>query len=156
MIRFRLPGTAWFQWVRNLPLRIGVVTGVYLTAVMVGGLLAANRLPLLESFADIRNWACRLLFALVMLVPICSFLRAPWNMFASGLTAWVLFSLAYAVAGRFFEGLYTRFFTAFHMFIIGASLYAVVAVAVWVVWLVKAMRTHLPAHERGRAYRKAE
>jgi hypothetical protein len=154
MNRVSLPGAAWLGWLKNRPLRLGVLTGVYLTAVMTVALLVANRLPLLEGFADIRNWTCRLVFAVVMLIPIGAFLRSPWSLCSSGLSAWLLFSLAYAAAGRIFLFLHTRFFSSFHVFMLGALFYSVVAVALWVVQLITVLRTHLT--HPGRAYHKAE
>jgi hypothetical protein len=151
-----LPGIAWLGWLKNLPLRIGVLTGVYLTTIMAVALIVANRVPYLDGFAGIRNRACFALFALVAIVPACSFLRRPWHLFISGLTAWLVFSLAYAGAGRIFVSLFTRLRSPFNLFMIGAMFYGLVAVAVWLVHLIAAMRSHLAAHEHGRAYHKAE
>lgn len=154
MIRVSLPGVAWLKWLKNFHLRIGALTGVYLTAIMTVALLVANRLPFLDRFAEVRNLVCYALFALVALVPVCSCLRKPWQLFTSGLTAWLLFSLSYAGAGRIFALLFTRLRSPFNVFIVGAMFYGLVAVAAWVVRLIAAMRTHLAHH--GRAYHKAE
>ena len=156
MIRVSLPGVAWLDWLKNLPLRIGVLTGLYLTAIMAAALIVANRMPSLDVFAEIRNWSCYALFALIMIVPVCTFLRKPWHLFTSGLTAWLLFSLAYAGAGRIFIFLFTRLRSPFNVFMIGAMFYGLVAVAVWLVHLIAAMRSHMAAHGHVRALRKAE
>ena|ERR1700693_406780 len=150
-----LPGVAWLGWLKNLPLRIGVLSGAYLTATMAVALIVANRLPALDGFAAVRNTTCYAMFGLFAIVPVCTFLRRPWHLFKSGLTAWLLFSLAYAGAGRIFVFLFTRLRTPFNVFLIGAMFYALVAVAVWLVHLIAAMRSHL-AHEHGRTLRKAE
>lgn len=150
-----LPGITWLGWLKNLPLRIGVLTGTYLTAIMAVSLIVANRMPFLDGFAAVRNDACRALFVLVAIVPACTFLRRPWHLFKSGLTAWLLFSLAYAGAGHIFDSLFTRLRPPFNVFMIGAGFYGLVAVAAWVVHLILAMRSHL-AQESGRALRKAE
>lgn len=68
-----LPGTAWLRWLKHRPLRLGLLTGIYLTAVMMVALLAANRLPTLEAYADLRNWICGSLFVLVALIPVATF-----------------------------------------------------------------------------------
>ncbi len=154
MIRVSLPGAAWLKWLKNRSLRIGLLTGVYLTAIMAGALIVANRMPFLDRFAEIRNLACYALFALVALVPVCTFLRKPWHLFTSGLTAWLFFSLAYAGAGQIFVFLFTRLRSPFNLFMIGATFFGLVAVAVWVVQLIAALRTHLAHH--GRAYHKVE
>lgn len=150
-----LPGIAWLGWLKNLPLRVGVLTGVYLTTIMAVALIVANRLPFLDIFAEIRNWACYALFGIVAMVPACIFLRRPWHLFTSGLTAWLLFSLAYVGAGHIFAYLFTRLRPPFNVFMIGAMFYGLVAVAAWLVHLIAAMRSHL-AQEHGRALHKAE
>ena len=128
----QLPGSKWFHWLRNLTLRVGVLTGVYLTAVMVVAVLAANRLPFLENLAMLRNLAAYTVFVLVMIVPIGCFLRRPLQMFASGLLGWLLFSLAYQAMGLFFLNLHARLRYPFNVFMLGAIVYAVVAATAWV------------------------
>ena len=128
-----LPGAAWFRWLKHRPLRIGVLTGIYLSAVMAIALFCANRVPSLEPYADLRNWICNSLFILVALIPIATFLRSPWALFISAISGWLVFSLSYGLAGLFFENLQTRMNkTTFHMFMLGAGTYAVVAVFIWV------------------------
>jgi len=142
-----LPGAAWLKWLRNLPLRIGVLTGIYLTVVMVAGLLAANRLPELEVFADLRNWSCGVLFILIALIPVATFRRRPWSLFTSAASGWLVFSLAYWVAGIYFEHLHTRLNKSpFHVFLLGLGSYAVVAVALWVAEMTSAVLEHGIAH----------
>ncbi len=136
MTHHQLPGSRWFQWIRNLTVRVGVLTGVYLSLVMTVALLAANRLPLLEPVAEIRNWAARIAFALIMVVPVCTFFRNPARMIAAAGLGWGIFSLAYAGAGVIFDLLHQRFFSTFHLFILGMSLYGVMAVASWVATLI--------------------
>jgi hypothetical protein len=148
MVPTHLPGAPWLLWLKNQPLRIGVLTGIYLTAVMTVALFTANRVPWLDGYADLRNWACRIVFLLIALIPVGTFLRVPWNLFSSGASAWLLFTLNYAVAGRYFENLHTRLsITSFHMFLLGAGIYAVVAVAIWVAGTARLAVEHLLAHE---------
>ena len=139
----RLPGSAWFAWLRNLTLRVGVLTGVYLSAVMIVALLAANRVHFLEDFAEIRNAVCSVLFALVVLVPIACFLRAPARLFLSGVTGWLLFALCYWFVGIWFERLHSRFHRPLNVFMLGAVFYGVVAVASWV-WSMVVQARHRP------------
>jgi len=147
-----LPGAAWLRWLKNPPLRTGVLTGIYLTVVMTAALLCANRLPELEPYADLRNWICGSVFILIALIPIATFRRAPWALFTSAVTGWFIFSLAYGVAGIFFENLQSRLNkTAFHMFMLGAGCYAVVAVALWVGHMTRAVLTHGIAQPHHRA-----
>jgi len=143
----QLPGSVWLRWLRNPPLRTGVLCGLYLAGVMAVALLAANRLPALEPFADLRNWICRGVFLIFSLVPVGAFFRAPWRLFLSGATGWLVFTLGYAVAGIFFDNLHTRLnITTFHMFLLGAGSYAVVAVALWVAESAKLAIAHALVH----------
>lgn len=147
----RLPGVAWLRWLKNLPLRIGVLTGIYLTAVMTAALLCANRIPELEPYADLRNWICSSLFILVALIPVATFRRAPWALFTSAVSGWLIFSLGYGVAGMFFENLQSRLNkSTFHMFMLGAGCYAVVAVAIWVGEMTRVVLAHGFAHPHHR------
>lgn len=127
-----LPGAKWFHWLRNITLRVGVLTGVYLTAAMVIAVLAATRLPFLEDVARIRNWVSYGTFLVVMLVPIVSFRRKPLQLLASGVLGWLLFSLAYQGMGFFFPNLHARLRQPFNVFMVGAIVYGVVAAASWV------------------------
>lgn len=136
----RLPLQRWFQWIANLTVRIGVLTGVYLSTVMVVAVMAANRVHFLEHFADIRNWTARIIFALVMLTPIVSFYRSPLRMLASSALGWALFTLAYAALGIPFERLHDRFFTPFHLFMLGMCIYAITTVVAWLGSLAGAAR----------------
>lgn len=147
----RLPGAQWFGWIKNQTVRIGVLTGIYLSAVMVIALLAANRMPFLEPFAEIRNWAARIVFAFVLVVPILTFFRSPVRLIASGTLAWTLFALVYAAMGRwFFERLHDRFFTPFHLFMLGMAIYAVTAVAGWVASMAMEARENPVTSSRRR------
>ena len=145
-----LPGSQWFQWVRNFTLRVGVLTGLYLTAVMVISVLAATRVEFLESVADVRNGVAYAAFFFFMMIPIGRFLRAPVKLFAAGMCAWALLSVNYALMGIFFIHLHDRLGkTPFHLFILGALVYGVAAVMSWVAGMVLSLR-HQPiaAHRR--------
>ena len=152
MVPTHLPGSRWLRWLRNTPLRTGVLTGIYLSAVMTVALLVANRLPALEPFADLRNWICSSVFLLVWLVPVAAFRNRPWWLFTSAGAGWLIFSLAYALAGIFFENLHTRLNkTPFHVFLLGAGIYAVVAVTLWVSGMARHAIEHGLAHEHYRS-----
>jgi hypothetical protein len=146
-----IPGSQWFRWVRNLTLRVGVLTGVFLTAVMVISVLAATQLPFLEPFADLRNGISYAAFALIALIPLTCFLRSPVKMFASAMCGWAILSVSYVVMGFFFVNLHTRLGkTPFHIFILGAAVYGVAAVALWVTGMVASLREHPVAATRRR------
>jgi hypothetical protein len=95
--RFQLPGMRSFLWLRNRALRVGVITGVYLSFVFVAWLVVANRFPQLQPFAGIRNLAAAVTVLLLMLIPVLRFRREPVRMFVAGLTAWTL--LTFTISG---------------------------------------------------------
>jgi hypothetical protein len=137
---------------KHRPLRIGVLTGVYLSTVMAVALFCANRIPTLEPYADLRNWICESIFVLVSLVPVATFWRAPWALFTSATSGWLTFSMSYGLAGVFFEHLQTRLNkTPFHMFLLGVGSYAVVAVFIWVWDMLGAAIVHGLAHPHHRS-----
>lgn len=146
----QLPGMRWFAWLRNPALHIGVLTGVYLSIVLGAWLVIANRMPWSATFAGPRNLIAGALFLLLMLIPIGRFLRSPARLFASGLAGWALLALTYLVMGFFFERLHSRM-GPFHVFMLGAVVYGVVAVVAWVVSLVLAARHHPVATSRRRS-----
>jgi hypothetical protein len=88
MTPHRIPGAKWFGWIRNPTARIGVLTGVYLSAVAIVALFAANRMPFLEPFAELRNWTARVAFALAMTIPVFSHLRVSFRAFAGSVLGW--------------------------------------------------------------------
>ena len=53
--RTQLPGMRWFLWLRNPALRIGVLTGIYLSCTFIAWLLAANHITSSKPFAGVRN-----------------------------------------------------------------------------------------------------
>ncbi len=138
----QLPGQRWFLWLRNPALRLGVMTGIYLSAVLAAWLVVANRVPWSAKFADIRNILAAALGALLMLIPIVRFLRNPARLFASGLAGWSVLTCTYWILGLFYERLYSRM-TPFRVFILGAVVYGCGAVISWVAMLVL-MARHQP------------
>jgi hypothetical protein len=146
-----LPGSRWFRWVHNFTLRVGVMTGLYLTAVMVIAILAANRIPFFDPVADVRNWTARAAFVFFMLIPIGCFLRSPVKMIASGMCAWAILSVNYALMGLFFTNLHARLGkTPFHVLILGALAYGMAAAASWVAGMVLLLRQQPIAASRRR------
>lgn len=142
-----LPGSVWLRWLKHPPMRTGVIAGAYLSGVMAVALLAANRLPALEPFADLRNWICRGVFLIFALVPVGTFFRAPWHLFVSGSSGWLVFTLGYSLAGAFFDNLHTRLnISTLQMLLVGAGCYAVLAAALWVAESAKLVIEHVIAH----------
>ncbi len=114
-------------------LRTGLYTGALLVIVMLGALVAANRMARLDNHALERNAAFCGLFVIFMLIPIVRFYRRPVQMFTSAMLAWSMFVVAYYIAGMFFRNLFEVLrHTPFHALIEGAVIYGVFAVVSWV------------------------
>jgi uncharacterized membrane protein YvlD (DUF360 family) len=120
----------------------GLYTGTLLVMVMFGALVAANRLPWLDNRALERNAASYGLFVIFMLIPVVRFLNRPIQMFTSAMIAWVMFVIAYDIAGMLFRNLFQILRTPFQAFIEGAVVYGVFAVGSWVGAMVLHARHH--------------
>ena len=110
----------------------GAYTGTLLIIVMLGALVAANRIPGLERYALERNAASYSLFVILMLIPIVRFLNRPVLLFASAMIGWTMFVLAYDIAGMVFRSLFDVLRTPLEALIEGAIVYGVFAVGSWV------------------------
>jgi len=86
----------------------GLYTGTLLVMVMLGALVAANRLPWLDNRALERNAASYGLFVIFMLIPVVRFLNRPIQMFTSAMIGWVMFVIAYDIAGMLFRNLLSK------------------------------------------------
>jgi uncharacterized membrane protein YvlD (DUF360 family) len=120
----------------------GLYTGTLLVMVMLGALVAANRLPWLDSRALERNAASYGLFVIFMLIPVVRFLKRPIQMFTSAMIGWVMFVIAYDIAGMLFRNLFQILRTPFQAFIEGAVIYGVFAVGSWVGAMILHARHH--------------
>jgi hypothetical protein len=120
----------------------GLYTGTLLVMVMFGALVAANRLSWLDNRALERNAASYGLFVIFMLIPVVRFLNRPIQMFTSAMIGWVMFVIAYDIAGMFFRNLFQILRTPFQAFIEGAVVYGVFAVGSWVGGMVIHARHH--------------
>ena len=147
--RRQLAGLRWVLWLRNASLRSGILTGVYLSCVLVAWLFVANRVPELEPFAGIRNLAGGAAAILLMSIPVLRFRREPVRMFVSGITAWTLLTLTYLAMEMYFSLLESRM-GAFHVFMMGGVSYGFVAVFHWVFLLcVEARHRHVAQSAQG-------
>lgn len=136
---------------RPLPYRTGLYTGALLIIVMLGALVAANRVPALERYALERNAASYTLFVIFMLIPILRFFTRPLSMFVSAMIAWVMFVVTYNIAGIVFHNLFTAVrHTPFMILAEGAAVYGVFAVGSWVGAMILQARHHpiAPRHHR--------
>jgi len=104
-VRAHLPGYRWFHVFRNAAIRMGIYAAVGLSLVFTGWLFLANRVPFLDRLAMERNIAAAVVLCLFALIPILRFLRMPGHLLASGLVAWLIFSVYYRVLCLFFRKL---------------------------------------------------
>lgn len=128
-------------------LRTGLLTGGLLVGVMFASLFVANNTPRLEHVAWIRNDVCRLVFGVVMLVPILRFLFQPRRLFSSALVGWVIFTIGYGLAGSWYVNLFTSLGRKpLETFLLGVVTYGVVAVFSWVALLILAANRQPARH----------
>lgn len=130
-ISTHLPGYRWFHIFRNVAVRTGVYVGVFLTLVFSMWLVLANRMPVLEHFAQARNIAAGMVFALFAMVPLVRFILMPGHLLASSLVGWLIFSLSYRVLCMFFRELSARL-SPFQVFMLGAVVYMIVTTVCWI------------------------
>ena len=129
----------------------GLYTGALLMIVMLGALVAANRIPGLEKYALERNGASYSLFVLFMMIPVLRFLKRPLQLFGSAMIGWVIFVLGYDFAGMYFPNLFQVLRTPFQVLIEGAIFYGVCAVGSWVGEMALHARHHTIAPRRRRS-----
>jgi hypothetical protein len=132
-------------------LHTGLYTGALLVVIMAGSLVAANRIAGLERYALERNVASYGLFVMFMLIPVCRFLNRPLQMFTSAMIGWVMFVVAYDIAGIYFQNLFESLrHTPFAVLVEGAVVYGVCAVGSWVGAMILHARRHSISHGRRR------
>ncbi len=137
--RTHLPGMQWFLWLRIASLRIGILTGIYLSCVLVAWLNVANRVAELEPYAELRNLMAGGILIIVLGIPVFRFRHQPGKLFVAGLTAWALLTMTYLAAEIHFT-LLERRMGAFHVFMLGAVSYGFVAVLDWVFLMCAGVR----------------
>ena len=145
--RTHLPGMQWFLWLRIASLRIGILTGIYLSCVFVAWLDVANRVAELERYAELRNLVAGGILIIVLGIPVLRFRHQPGKLFVAGLTAWALLTMTYLAAEIHFTLLESRM-GAFHVFMLGAVSYGFVAVLDWVFLICAGVRHQHMAQSR--------
>jgi uncharacterized membrane protein YvlD (DUF360 family) len=130
-INAHLPGFSWFHVFRNAAVRTGVYAGVFLTLIFTVWLVFANRVPAFERFALERNIAAAAALCLFAAIPIFRFVRWPGHLLASGLIAWLIFSLCYRILCLVFQGL-SDWHSTFQVFMLGAVVYMIVTTICWI------------------------
>jgi hypothetical protein len=137
--RPQFPGMRWFLWLRTASLRIGILTGIYLSCVFVAWLDVANRVAELVPYAEMRNLVAGAILIMVLGIPALRFRHEPGKLFVAGLTAWTLLTVTYLAAEIHFTLLESRM-GALHVFMLGAVSYGFVAVLDWVFLMCAGVR----------------
>jgi NADH:ubiquinone oxidoreductase subunit 2 (subunit N) len=145
--RPQLPGMHYFLWMRIASLRTGVLTGIYLSCVLVAWLEIANRVAELEPYAEARNLLAGAILIMVLGIPVLRFRHQPGKLFVAGLAAWSLMTMTYLVAGLHFKLLESRM-GGLHFFMLGAVSYGFVAVLDWVYLMCAVVRHEHMAQSR--------
>ena len=141
-----------FALIRSSSVRTGVYTGLCLSFIFTLWVFIANRVPVLEPFAQQRNAGAVVLLLFFAAVPFFRFYNAPGNLLLSGLLAWAVLSLTYRMLSVQFAGL-QEFYGAFHIFMLGAVIYLLLATLSWIgsiVWRTRASARapHVPQSHR--------
>jgi hypothetical protein len=129
---FRLP--------KDVAVRTGLYVGGAMSLVFSAWLLIANRVPILEPLAMERNMIAAALLVFLACVPPIRFYRTPSEMLLSGFMAWSILALTYRIFCFKFT-LLEEYYTAFHVFVLGAICYLVFATVSWIgtiIWRVHA------------------
>jgi len=137
----------WFLWLRIASLRIGILTGIYLSCVLVAWLDIANRVAELEPFAELRNLVAGAILIVVFGIPVLRFRHQPGKLLVAGLTAWTLLTITYVLTEMHFTLLESRM-GALHVFVLGAVSYGFVAVLDWVFLMCAGVRHQHMAQSR--------
>jgi hypothetical protein len=143
-----LPGYRWLMFLRNVPVRVGIYTGICLSLVFAMWLVLANRVPLLERLALGRNIIAVVGLVLFASLPILRFYRSPGDLMVSGLLAWTLLSITYRLLCMVFVLLDEKY-SAFHVFVLGAVVYLIFATLSWIgmiIWKVRSADISHPHH----------
>ena len=147
-VRTNLPGSSRLDFLPNPAIRTGVYTGACLSLVFTAWLVIANQVPFLERFARERNIAAEGVFCFLAAVPILRFLRFPGNMLASGMIAWMIFSLVYRVLCLIYNQLSSALLSTFHVFMEGAVVYMIFTTLSWVGKVIRRARAAEISHPK--------
>lgn len=141
-----LPGYGWFGFLRNIPVRMGLYTGLCMSVIFAVWLVVANRVAFLEPFAMERNAAAVLLLGFFALLPVLRFFRSPWELLLSSLLGWTLLCLVYRLLALHFT-LLEETYTAMHIFVLGAVLYLLSATLSWIFAILRRVRESHETHQ---------
>jgi len=138
------PGFRWFHFLKDPAARVGVYAGISLSVIFGAWLLIANRVLFLVPVAMERNIIAAALLGLFACIPLMRFYRSPNDLLLSGLLAWTLLTFTYWIFSFKFV-LLEEYYSAFHVFVLGAVSYLIFATISWIgtiIWRVHATSSH--------------
>lgn len=144
-VRAHLPDYGRFHAFRNASVRTGLYVGIFLSMALSGWVIVANRVPVLDRFALVRNLAAVAMLGVIALIPMLRFWRMPGNLLSSSLVGWLIFSLTYRVLCMRFGVLAARL-SAVQIFVLGAVLYMLVVTLSWLATIIRRARAANESH----------
>ncbi|HYL63915.1 MAG TPA: hypothetical protein VE077_14950 [Candidatus Methylomirabilis sp.] len=138
-VRAHMPAYGCLHGFRNASVRTGIYVGVFLSAVLSAWVIVANRVPLFDRFAFLRNLAAVAVLGLIAVIPVFRFWRMPGNLLASSLVGWLLCCLTYRVLCMSFSRLEDRI-SSVHIFVVGALVYLLMATLSWIGIIIRRAR----------------
>jgi hypothetical protein len=129
----------WFPWLNSPAVRVGLRVGILLSVLLATWLFLSNRVPYLERFALVRNAVAMALFLLIAVIPVARFRTAPLELMVSGIIGWAVTCLLYFGFTVVFVRLSGRM-GAFRVFVMGAAIYCLAAVMMWIGNLIQGAR----------------
>ncbi len=136
----KLPGYSSLIFLKNVAVRTGIYAGLSLSFIFTAWIVIANRMSLLDRFAMGRNIATGALLMFFACIPMMRFYRSPAELLISALLAWGLLTLTYSILSLEFV-LLDQYYSAFHVFVLGAVSYLIFATVSWIgtiIWRVRA------------------
>jgi len=144
----KLSGYQWFGFLRDTATRVGLYVGLGLALIFTVWLVLSNRVPSLEAFAMPRNLIAASLLLLLASFPLLRFFRSPSELLLSSLLGWGIFTLVYRIL-CFKFALLDQYYSTFHVFVLGAVVYLLLATLCWIgtiIWRVRATGSSDPHH----------
>ena len=130
------------------PVRIGVVVGAALSAVLTVWLYMPSHVSVFDEISAGPNLAAAMRMFFLASIPVLRFLRQPDSLIISSLIAWSILSLTYRTLCLFFWTL-GDWHSTFQIFMLGAVLYLIVATISWLgacLWKARAEHTSHSGH----------
>jgi hypothetical protein len=131
----------WFPWLSSPAVRVGLCVGILLAILLSAWLLLSNRMPNLEHFAMVRNAVAMALFLLIAVAPVARFRASPRELIVAGVLGWAITCVCYLGWTAYF-GLLSVRMGAFRVFVMGAAIYCLAAVMMWIGNLLHGARHH--------------